>query len=71
MKKPALKPLPATRYEFTEIKRTTANIDYHVELDHHFYSLPYQLVRQKVEIWATATTVEIYFRHRRVAQPRP
>ena len=67
IERPALKPLPTTRYEFTEIKRATANIDYHVELDHHFYSVPYQLVRQKVEIWATATTVEIYFRHRRVA----
>ena len=53
IERPALRPLPTTRYEFTEIKRATANIDYHVELDHHFYSVPYQLVRQKVEIWAT------------------
>lgn len=63
----ALQPLPVTRYEFTEIKPATANIDYHVEFDHHFYSVPYQLVRERVEAWATATTVEIYHRHRRVA----
>jgi transposase len=63
----ALRPLPPTRYEFTEIKKASANIDYHVQFDDRFYSLPYQLVRQKVEVWATSSTVEIYHRHRRVA----
>jgi transposase len=67
VERPALQPLPPSRYEFTEIKKATANIDYHVELDHHFYSVPYQLVRQRVEVWATATTIEIYHRNRRVA----
>ncbi len=67
LERPALQPLPASRYEFTEIKKATANIDYHVEFDHRFYSVPYRLVRQKVEVWATATTIEIYHRHRRVA----
>lgn len=67
IEKPALRPLPTTRYEFTEIRRATVNIDYHVEFDHRYYSVPFQLVRQKVEIWATASTIEIYFRHRRVA----
>ncbi|HEX4216701.1 MAG TPA: hypothetical protein VIA06_25575 [Candidatus Dormibacteraeota bacterium] len=63
----ALRPLPATRYEFTEIRKATANIDYHVQFDDHFYSLPHRLVRQKVEVWATASTVEIYHRGHRVA----
>lgn len=67
LERPALQPLPASRYEFTEIKKATANIDYHVQFDHRFYSVPYRLVRQKVEVWATATTIEIYHRHRRVA----
>jgi transposase len=65
--RPALRPLPPSRYEFTEIKKATASIDYHVEFDHHFYSVPFQLVRQRLEVWATATTIEIYHRHRRVA----
>ncbi len=67
IERPALQPLPPSRYEFTEIKKATANIDYHVEFDHHFYSVPYQLVRQRVEVWATATTIEIDHRNRRVA----
>ena len=67
LERAALQPLPSTRYEFTEIKVATANIDYHVEFDDRFYSVPYQLVRQKLEVWATATTVEVYHGHRRVA----
>jgi transposase len=71
LERPALQPLPATRYELTEIKKATVNIDYHVEFtdqrSRRFYSVPYQLVRQKVEVWATASTIEIYHRHRRVA----
>ncbi len=64
----ALQPLPATRYELTEIKTVTTNIDYHVDHDRqHFYSVPHRLVKQKLELWATATTIEVYHGHRRVA----
>ncbi len=65
--KPALKPLPAHRYEYAEWKRATVNIDYHVEVDYHFYSVPYQLAREKVDIRFTSTTVEVLFKNRRVA----
>ena len=41
--RPALLPLPAQRYEFGTWKTATANIDYHVELEHHYYSVPYTL----------------------------
>jgi transposase len=64
---PALRPLPAQRYEFGCWKTATANIDYHVELDRHYYSVPYTLVGQSMEIRATDTTVEIFHRGRRVA----
>ena len=67
IERPALQPLPPTRYEFTEIKKATANIDYHVAYDQRFYSVPYQLTGHKVEVWATATTIAIYHRNRRVA----
>ena len=43
--RPALKPLPATRYEFAEWSRPKVNIDYHIEVDRHFYSVPYLLRR--------------------------
>jgi transposase len=64
--RPALKPLPATRYELAEWKPCRVNIDYHVEVDHHFYSVPYQLVHERVEARYTASTVEVFFRGRRL-----
>jgi transposase len=59
LEKPALKPLPKTRYEMAEWKTCTVNIDYHVEYDRNFYSVPYQLVGAKVEVRATRRVVEI------------
>jgi len=65
--RPALKPLPAERYQYGEWKTVRVNIDYHVELDAHWYSVPYQLTQQEVEIHATASTVEIFHKGIRVA----
>jgi transposase len=65
--RPALQPLPAERYEFGEWATARVNIDYHVEFDHHYYSVPYLLTGQQMEIRATATTVEILQRGQRVA----
>jgi transposase len=65
--KPALKPLPAHRYEYAEWKKLRVNIDYHVEADHHYYSVPYQLVKEQVEVRLTHHTVEVLFKNRRVA----
>jgi transposase len=63
----ALKALPATRYELAAWKKVTANIDYHVEFDRRCYSVPYRLVRCRLELRATATTVEVFQGSRRVA----
>lgn len=65
--KPALKPLPSTSYELAQWKKTRVNIDYHIELDRHYYSVPYQLAKQQVDVRFTATTVEALFKNRRVA----
>ena len=65
--RPALQPLPAERYEVAEWKSVRANIDYHVEIDRHYYSVPYQLVGQALEARFTATTLEIFHRSVRVA----
>lgn len=67
IEKLALKPLPPRPYEFADWKKATVNIDYHVEVDHHYYSVPYQLVRQQVDIRITATTIEVLFKNSRVA----
>ena len=65
--KPALLPLPVERYAYAEWKHAGVNIDYHVELDKHYYSVPYQLVRQKVEVRVTAAIVECFHKGKRVA----
>jgi hypothetical protein len=67
LERPALKPLPAKRYELAEWKKVTVNIDYHVEFDRRYYSVPYTLVRQKLEVRATRSAVEVYKGGRRVA----
>jgi len=68
--RPALQPLPATRFECAEWKQAKVNIDYHVELEKHFYSVPHALVRETVELRYTATTVEVFCRGQRVAAHR-
>jgi transposase len=64
---PALKPLPTSRFELAEWKTCRVNIDYHIEVDHNYYSVPYQLVGEQVEARATVTTVEVFFKSRRIA----
>lgn len=65
--RPALLPLPARRYEFAEWSTPRVNIDYHVDVDRHLYSVPYKLVHEQLDARRTATTVEIFHKGRRVA----
>lgn len=63
----ALRPLPATRFEHCEWKTCRVHIDYHVEIDRHYYSVPYTLVGEVVEARFTATTVELLHGGKRIA----
>ena len=65
--RPALQSLPAQAYEFAEWKKVRVNIDYHVEVEGHYYSVPYQLVRRELEARYTARTVECLHKGQRVA----
>ena len=68
LEKPALKPLPSERHEIAEYRKVRVHSsDHHVELLGHYYSVPYTLVRQAVELRYTANTVEILHRGRRIA----
>ena len=60
-------PLPDEPYEYAEWKRCRVNLDYHIEIAKHYYSVPHQLIRQEVEARITAATVEIFHRGKRVA----
>jgi transposase len=64
---PALKPLPATLYQFGQWKTARVNIDYHVEVERHYYSVPYALVHQQVDVHLTGETLEVLHRGVRVA----
>jgi transposase len=67
VERPALKPLPAERYELAWWKKARVNLDYHIEVDEHLYSVPYQLVGKQVEVRATTACVEVFLAGRRVA----
>ena len=64
--RPALQPLPEGRYELAQWKLCRVNIDYHIEVERHPYSVPYQLVHEQVEARYTASVVEIYYKGRRL-----
>ncbi len=65
--RPALLPLPPTVYEYADWKRCRVNLDYHIEIAKHLYSVPFHLLRQEVEARITAKTVEIFHRGKLVA----
>lgn len=65
--RPALQPLPAQPYEYAEWKLVRVNIDYHVEVDGHYYSVPYSLVKQQLEVRLSAQVVELFQKGTRVA----
>ncbi len=64
---PALQPLPSHRYQIGYWREAKANIDYHVQVDWHAYSVPYPLTQQRVDVRLSARTVEIFHQGRRVA----
>jgi transposase len=65
--RPNALPLPARPYEYAEWYKARVNVDYHIEVDHHYYSVSFQLLREKVDIRLTATTLEVFRKGERVA----
>jgi transposase len=65
--RPALKALPAERYSYAEWKRCTVAPDYHVEVDKHYYSVPFRLLRETIDARYTDKTVELFHKGNRVA----
>ena len=64
---PALRALPATPFQFAQWKKAKPNIDYHVEFDGHYYSVPHALVGQVLELRVTLSSIECFASGRRVA----
>ena len=65
--RPALKPLPIEPYVFAEWRVRRVGIDYHVDVEGHFYSVPYRFARAEVEVRLTGRSVEIFARGERIA----
>src|SRR5699024_7909992 len=68
--RPALSALPGTPYVLATWKKARVNIDYHIEVERRYYSVPYQLVKCEVEVRLTERIVEIFHRGQRVASHR-
>jgi len=65
--RPAMRPLPAKRYEYGAWKKAKVNIDYHIEAARSYYSVPYGLIHKTVDVRLSAATVEVWHQGRRVA----
>jgi transposase len=59
--------LPARAYEYALWKKVRVNIDYHIEVERHYYSVPHQLVKKQLDARYTQNTVEIFHKNSRVA----
>ena len=67
VERPVMQSLPEEDYEYAEWHLARVGIDYHVEVDGFFYSVPHALIREQVDTRATARTIEIFHRGKRVA----
>ena len=67
IERPALHPLPEEDYEYADWCLARVNIDYHVEYDGYFYSVPHALIGQQVNLRATERGIEIFHRGQRIA----
>jgi transposase len=65
--RPHLKALPAEPYSFAEWRLRRVGIDYHVEIEAHFYSVPYRFARREVEVRLTPRTIEVFLKGERIA----
>jgi hypothetical protein len=69
VERPVLSPLPETDHEFAEWRFARVSLDYHIELEGFFYSVPHKLIREQVDTRLTARMVEIFYRGQRVGDP--
>ena len=65
--RPALRPLPRNPYEYAQWLSARAGVNYHIEVEKHFYSVPHNLMRRKLDVRLSASTVDVFYRGERVA----
>ncbi|MCP3032145.1 IS21 family transposase, partial [Halobacillus sp. A1] len=62
-----LQPLPPTRYKLAEWKTAKVQLNYHIQVDRMYYSVPYEYVREEVDIRLSTDLLEVYFKEVRIA----
>ena len=65
--KPALRPLPVTPYEYAEWKQAKPGIDYHVEFEKRYYSVPHRFIGHVLDVRASASVMEVFYKGQRIA----
>ena len=65
--RPALMPLPVCPYQYAEWKKARVHIDYHIEVERHYYSVPHQLIQKQLDVRITPNTIECFYKNKRVA----
>ena len=72
LERPHLRPLPAESFEYADWLKAGVNVDYHIAVEQHFYSVPHTLVplHERLDVRLTATAVEVFHRGQRVAAHR-
>lgn len=63
----SLKPLPIERYEYARWRKARVHIDYHIEVEKHFYSVPHAFVRREIDVRVTEKSLECFYQGRRIA----
>jgi len=64
--KPFLAQLPTTPYELAQWKQATVQFNYHISVDKMQYSVPYEYIRQKVDVRITRNVIEVFFNNNRI-----
>lgn len=64
---PTMRPLPLLAYQYTYIKKVKVNVDYHIEFEKHYYSVPYGLLKKQIEAHVTEHTISLYYQNQQVA----
>lgn len=65
--KPALKPLPDSPYTYGEWRKARVNIDYHIDVEVHYYSVPHRFVKHEIDVRVGGSTIECFAQHQRIA----
>ncbi|MBU0506249.1 MAG: IS21 family transposase [bacterium] len=70
IEKSELKPLPQHPYHLAQFKKVKVNIDYHIEVDAHYYSVPHIYSLKEAIVRYTDHTIEIMHNGKRIASHR-